>query len=425
MNALILFSLFFVLLFAGAPIALSLGGSAFVYIVFVAKMSPIVVFQQMLSGVNSYTLLAVPCFIMAGSLMEHGGISRRLVNFASSLVGHFTGGLAMVAIVSSVFFAAMSGSAVATTAAIGAIMLPAMYERGYDKDYACAVQATGGIFGPLIPPSIAMVLYAVTANQSVSTMLIAGAGPGIFMASLVVIYVIYSCHKRGFKGHSKFDIKRVWLTFKDAIWALLSPMIILGGIYTGIFTPTESAAIACTYSIIVGLFVYKELTPKQLLKCLSGSMKSTGNVMLIVAGAAAFSWVLTRERMAMTLANAMLSVSDNRFWFIGCVLVILLIAGCFIDAAPAIMILAPIFVPIAKQYGVSPIHLGGFMVCATSIGNITPPMGLNLFMACQVGQRPIHKVVKEIWPFIGITVLSLIIVACVPAISTFLPSLMK
>lgn len=425
MNSLILFLMFFALLFVGAPIALALGGSAFLYIVFIADLSPVVVFQQMLSGVNSYTLLAVPCFMMAGSLMEHGGISKRLVNFATSLVGHFTGGLAIVTIVASVFFAAMSGSAVATTAAIGAIMIPAMYERGYDPDYACALQATGGIFGPLIPPSIAMVLYAVTANQSVSTMLIAGAGPGLFMATLTVIYVIYSCHKRGFKGYSEFNLAQAWASFKDAIWALLSPMIILGGIYSGVFTPTESAAIACTYSIIVGLFVYKELDLRKLLQCLSGSMKSTGNVMLIVAGASAFSWVLTKERMAVTLANAMLSVSDSRYWFIGCTVVILLIAGCFIDAAPAVMILTPIFISIAQQYGVSPIHLGGYMICATSIGNITPPMGLNLFMACQVGKRPIHRVVKEIWPFIGITVFSLIIVACVPQISTFLPSLMK
>ncbi len=422
MNALLLFLMFFALLFIGAPIALALGGSSLLYLLFIAHMSPVVVFQQMLSGVNSFTLLAVPLFMMAGSLMEHGGISKRLVSFATSLVGHFTGGLAMVVIVSSVFFAAMSGSAVATTAAIGAIMIPAMYERGYDPDYACALQATGGIFGPLIPPSIAMVLYAVTANQSVSTMLIAGAGPGLFMASLVIIYVIYSCHKRGFKGDGSFSLANAWKNFREAIWALLSPLIILGGIYSGIFTPTESAAIACTYSIIVGMFVYKELDFKKLFSCLSNSIRSTGGIMMIVAGASTFSWVLTK---ASTLANAMLSVSDSRYWFIFCTLVVLLIAGCFIDAAPAVMILTPIFAPIAQQYGVSLIHLGGYMICATSIGNITPPMGLNLFMACQVGKRPVHRVIKEIWPFIGITVTSLILVALIPQISTFLPSLMK
>ncbi len=425
MNALLLFLMFFALLFIGAPIALALGGSSLLYLLFIAHMSPVVVFQQMLSGVNSFTLLAVPLFMMAGSLMEHGGISKRLVSFAMSLVGHFTGGLAMVVIVASVFFAAMSGSAVATTAAIGAIMIPAMYERGYDKDYACALQATGGIFGPLIPPSIAMVLYAVTANQSVSTMLIAGAGPGLFMASLVIIYVIYSCHKRGFRGQDSFSAANVWTNFKDAIWALLSPMIILGGIYSGIFTPTESAAIACTYSIIIGVFVYKEMDFRKLFSCLSSSIRSTGGIMMIVAGASTFSWVLTRERMASSLANAMLSVSDSRYWFIFCTLVVLLIAGCFIDAAPAVMILTPIFAPIAQQYGVSLIHLGGYMICATSIGNITPPMGLNLFMASQVGKRPVHRVIKEIWPFIGITVLALLLVSLVPQITTFLPSLMK
>ena len=425
MNALLLFLMFFALLFVGAPIALALGGSSLLYLLFIAHMSPVVVFQQMLSGVNSYTLLAVPLFMMAGSLMEHGGISKRLVEFATSLVGHFTGGLAIVTIVSSVFFAAMSGSAVATTAAIGAIMIPAMYERGYDPDYACALQATGGIFGPLIPPSIAMVLFAVTAGQSVSTMLIAGAGPGIFMAALTIGYVIWSCHKRGFRGQGSFSAANAWSAFKSAIWAILSPLIILGGIYSGIFTPTESAAIACTYSAIIGLFVYRELNVKQLLSCLGNSIKSTGNVMLIVAGASAFSWVLTRERMASSLANAMLSVSGSRYWFIACTIIILLIAGCFIDAAPAVMILTPIFAPIAQKYGVSLIHLGGYMICATSIGNITPPMGLNLFMSCQVGGRPIHRVIKEIWPFIAITITALIIVSLVPVITLFLPSLMK
>ncbi len=425
MNAAFLFLMFFILLFAGAPIAFSLGGSAFLYIIFIAHQSPVVVLQQMLSGVNSFTLLAVPLFMMAGSLMEHGGISKRLVNFAMALVGHFTGGLAMVVIISSVFFAAMSGSAVATTAAIGAIMIPAMYERGYDKDFACALQATGGIFGPLIPPSIAMVLYAVTANQSVSTMLIAGIGPGIFMASLVIVYIIFVCRKRGFTGQGEFSVKNVVKAFVDAIWAILSPLIILGGIYTGVFTPTESAAIACAYSIFVGLFIYRELTLKKLLQCLAGAMKSTGNVMLIVAGASAFSWVLTRERMAASLARAMLNISDSPYWFIACTVIILLIAGCFIDAAPAVMILTPIFVPIAAQYGISLIHMGGYMICATSIGNITPPMGLNLFMASQVGGRPIHQVIKEIFPFIIVTVIALIIVAMVPQISTFLPGLMR
>ena len=404
MNAILLFLMFFTLLFIGAPIALALGGSSLMYLLFIAHLSPVVVFQQMLSGVNSFTLLAVPLFMMAGSLMEHGGISKRLVNFAMSMVGHFTGGLAMVVIVASVFFAAMSGSAVATTAAIGAIMIPAMYERGYDPDYACALQATGGIFGPLIPPSIAMVLYAVTANQSVSTMLIAGAGPGLFMATLVIIYVIYSCHKRSFKGQGSFSLSKAWAAFKDAIWALLSPLIILGGIYSGVF---------------------KEMDFKKLFSCLSGSIRSTGGIMMIVAGASTFSWVLTKERMASTLANAMLSVSDSRYWFIFCTLVVLLIAGCFIDAAPAVMILTPIFAPIAQQYGVSLIHLGGYMICATSIGNITPPMGLNLFMSCQVGKRPVHRVIKEIWPFIGITATALILVALLPSITTFLPSLMK
>ena len=424
MAAVMLFVSFFILLFLGAPIALALGGSSFLYVLLFANVSPIIIAQQIFSCVNTYTLLAVPFFIMAGALMEHGGISKRIVDFCMSLVGHFTGGLALVVVLASVFFAAMTGSGVAACAAVGCIMIPSMVERGYDPDFACALQATSGIFGPLIPPSIVMVLYAVYANQSVGQMLMAGVGPGIMQALMVCILAIYICKKRKYSGVGKFDIKKVAKSFRQSIWALLAPVIILGGIYSGVFTATEASGIACFYSIIVGLFVYKELDFKKLLSCLGKSMKSTGNIMLIVGASGAFSWVLTREHIASQAAALLMSFSSDKAVFIICTLIILLILGCFIDSIPIVTIMTPLLVPMAQQYGVSLIHLGGIMVSATCIGLMTPPMGLNLFMGAQVGERPVHSVIGAIKPFILVTMVGLLIVAFVPAITTFLPSLL-
>lgn len=425
MAMLVLFGSFLLLMLLGLPVALSMGASATLYMICFTTTSPLVIMQQTVSGVNSYVLLAAPFFIMAGSLMEGGGISKRLVRFCMSLVGHFTGGLAMVVVVACAFFAAMSGSAIATTAAVGAIMIPEMYKSGYDKDFACSLTATSGIFGPLIPPSIVMVLYAVNANQSVGTMLIAGAVPGFVMVLCTGILAVLICRKNGWRGVGHFDIKEVWASFKDAIWAILSPLIILGGIYSGIFTATEAAAVACFYSLIVGLFVYKELTFKSMLKALGNAMKSSGNIMLIVASSCAFSFVLSREHVASNAAHFMLSMTDSKVVFILCVLVIMLITGCFVDASPAVMVLAPILAPIADQYGVSLVHLGAIMVTATSIGMVTPPLGMNMYMAAQIGERPIHRVIPKTIPFIIVTIIGLIIVAFVPQLSLWLPSLMN
>ena len=330
----------------------------------------------------------------------------------------------MVVVVACAFFAAMSGSSIATTAAVGAIMIPYMYNNGYDKDFACALTATSGIFGPLIPPSIVMVLYAVNANQSVGTMLIAGAVPGFVMVLCTGLLAVFVCRRNGWKGTGHFDIKEVWTSFIDAIWAILSPLIILGGIYSGIFTATEAAAVACFYSMIVGLFVYHELNFKTMIEALGKAMKSTGNIMLIVASSCAFSFVLSREHVASMAASAMLSFSSSRIVFLICVVIIMLITGCFVDASPAVMVLAPILAPIAEQYGVSLVHLGAIMVTATSIGMVTPPLGMNMYMAAQIGNRPIHKVIPATIPFIFVTVIGLLVVTFVPQLSLWLPGLM-
>lgn len=425
MNMLILFASFLGLMALGLPVALSMGASSFLYILLFTDVSPLVVMQQTISGVNNYVLLAAPFFIMAGALMQQGGISKRLVRFCLSLVGHFTGGLAIVVVVACAFFAAMSGSAIATTAAIGGIMIPEMYNRGYDRDFACALTATSGIFGPLIPPSIVMVLYAVNANQSVGTMLIAGAGPGFMMVLCTGLLAIWICRRNGWKGTGHFDIREVWNSFKDAVWAILTPLIILGGIYSGIFTATEAAAVACFYAAFVGLFVYRELNFKSLIETLGGAMKSTGNVMLIVASSCAFSFVLAREHVATIATDFMMDLTASRVVFLIFLIILMLITGCFVDASPAVMVLTPILAPMAEQYGVSLVHLGAVMVCATSIGMITPPLGMNMYMAAQIGGRPIHRVIPATLPFIAATTIGLIIVTFVPQISLWLPSFMR
>lgn len=256
-------------------------------------------------------------------------------------------------------------------------------------------------------------------------MLMAGVGPGVLQAAMVCVLAVVICRKRGYKGVGKFSIRRVGKEFLSSFWALLAPVIILGGIYSGICTATEASGVACFYSIIVGLFIYKEMDFKQLLKCLSTSMKSTGNIMLIVGASGAFSWVLTRERIASRAAVALLSITDSKYLFLICVMVLLLILGCFIDSVPITTIMTPILFPIAEQYGVSLVHLGGLMVSGTCIGLITPPMGLNLFMGAQVGGRPIHKVIGAIKPFIIVTLIGFLLVAFIPQITTFLPSLLQ
>lgn len=409
------------MLFLGLPIALCLGASSLMYIyLFMPRISPLIVAQQMLAGVDKFTLMAVPFFVMAGVLMEFGGISKRIIAFAKSLVGHFTGGLALAVIVASVFFAAMTGSGVAATAAVGGIMIPSMIKSGYDENFSCALQATAGIFGPLIPPSIAMVLYAISANQSVGDMLLAGIGPGLLQAMLVALLAIFICRKKGFRGEGHFNAANVWKNFKESFWALMAPVIILGGIYSGVFTPTEAAAVSCSYSLLVGLFIYKELTFASMFKVLARAMVSAAGIMFIVAASGAFAWILTRERIPMKATSFFLSLSGgNAYVFLFLAVIVLLVAGCFIDSVPIVTIFTPIFAPVAVKFGISLVHFGAIMVSSTCVGLITPPVGLNLFMAASIGNRPVHAVIKEIRWFILATILGLLLVTYVPGIATY------
>ena len=422
--AIVLFIIFVVLMAVGVPIAISMAASSILYMIMFVDIPLVVIAQQMLAGVNKYTLLAIPFFMIAGSLMEHGGISRRLVDFCKVLLGRIPGGLALVTIVACELFAAMTGAGAATVAAIGTFMIPAMVADGYNKDFAASLTATAGIFGPLIPPSILMVLYSVSTNVSVGTMLIGGIGPGLLMGVMVAIPAMYVCIKNNYRSkETTGGLKNLWSSFKSAIWAIFTPVIILGGIYSGIFTATEAAAVAALYSLIVGLFVYKELTLKKMVDVLKTAMISTAGIMLIVAATQAFGWVLTFEQIPQDIASFLTTTIGNKWVFLIIVDILMLISGCFLDPVPAVMIYAPLLAPVATSFGVDPIHFGVLMVVGLVIGLVTPPVGVNIFVASAIAERPVHRLVPKLVPFIIFCVIGLIVVTFIPGISTFLPGL--
>ena len=418
--ALMILVFFLLFLVLRVPVVVALGLSSLVYMLIFMDVSVIVVAQQMISTVNTYALLAIPFFIVAGGLMEAGGISKKIINFANAAVGFFPGGLALVMIVSSMIFASMSGSGVATAAALGSILIPAMVRSGYGSDFSSALQAASGIVGPLIPPSILAVLYAVGVGVSVGDLLLAGLIPGLLMTLSLMFITIMISVKRGYKSDVSFSFSRLRKTFLEAIWALLMPVIMIGGIYSGIFTPTEAAAVGCLYSLFVGLFIYKGFSIKDLPRVLYNSGLFAAGVMAIVATSAAFSWVITREGLPQQLAEFFTGISSNEMVFLFFSALLLLIIGCFLDSAPAVLIMGPILGPVAAAFGVDPIHFGVIVIASMCIGLITPPIGLNLFVVSGVAKRPVHKIVAENTPFFLAVIVALILIILFPNLSLVL-----
>lgn len=416
---------FFVLLFLGIPIAYALCLSALAYMVLFSNVPLIIIGQQMLKGVDSFTLMAIPFFVIAGCLMQSGGISKRIVDFAKKLVGWMPGGLAVVDIVASMIFAAMTGAGAATTAAVGGIMIPSMEEEGYDPGFASAIQTMGGIFGPIIPPSVLMVLYAVASGESVGDMLLAGLLPGLFLGLVLIVVVVMLCMRKGYRGSGRFSGRAALKAFADAFFALLAPVIILGGIYSGFMTPTEASAVCCFYCLLVGLFVYREIKITQVCKIVYDGVKSAAGIMLIVAATQVFGWVITRAGIPQTVAKMFTSSISSPTVFLFAVCLILLVAGCFIDAVPALLIFAPIFCPTAEAYGIDMVHFGVVMVIVLCIGLATPPVGINLYVASSVGGQPVHKIIPHLpIPLLAIT-LGTVIVVLIPQITTLLPALVN
>ena len=416
---------FLILLFLGLPVIGAMGLAAVAYIVGFMNIPLNIVGNQILAGVSSVPLMAIPFFIISGALMESGGISKRIIGFATAIVGSFPGGMGLVVIIASAFFAAMTGSGAACVAAIGGMMIPAMVNNGYDVDFSCALQAAGGTLGPIIPPSILMVLYSCSTGNSVGDMLLAGLFPGLLVALNLILVTLFISKKREYKGEGRISLKNIWKSFKESIFALLTPVIILGGIYSGLCTPTEASALSCLYAIVIGLFVYRELKIKDLMRCLYDSVKIVGQILGIVAVTQLFSWILTRAGLPHEIAALCSTISDNPKVFMLIISLILLAVGCFLDPVPAVLIFAPILVPAAVEMGINPIHFGVVMVTTFCIGLVTPPVGMTLFVSAGIGNRPVMSVSKQIMPFLISIFISVIIIILIPQLSLLLPMMAR
>lgn len=401
MDALILFLFLFFFISLSVPIGICLGLSTALTLLLTSKIPTMIIAQNAFTGLDSFPLMAIPFFILAGNLMEHGGISRRILTFADSLVGFITGGLAMVTTLSCMIFAAISGSGPATVSAIGSFMIPAMKRRGYDDGFAAGLAAAAGSIGVIIPPSIPFVIYAVATGTSISDLFIAGVIPGILVgiALMLVSYVISK--KNGWKGNEqKPSIKNVLVQFKESFWALLMPVIVLGSIYASICTPTEAAVIGIVYAIAVGKIVYKELEWKFIYKAIVDAALINGATSFMIGLSSSFASYLTMARVPATVAVLLTSATESPIVVLLIINIFMLIVGCFIDNISSCLILAPIFLPIVVNFGISPVHFGLIMTLALAIGFVTPPYGANLFVSAAISGVPFNKVARSAVPLV-------------------------
>ena len=422
----LLFGSFALLLILRVPIGISLGMSSLITIFASGVVQPTYLAQGLVTGADSFSLMAVPFFVLAGELMATGGISRRLLNIADAFLGRKYGGLALVTVVACMFFAAISGSGPATVAAIGGLTIPSMLKQGYDRPFAGAISAAAGSIGVIIPPSIPMVMYCVATGVSVGAMFMGGVIPGILIGvSLCVYSSLYSKkHKYINAEAAPFSWGNVGRSLVDGIWALLVPVIILGGIYGGIFTPTEAAAVAVAYGLIVGLFVYRDLKAKDLYRIFGSAALTTATIMVILGTATTFGRILTLERIPTMIADFFESVAKGPIMLMILINILLLIVGCFMETNAAIIILAPIFLPIVESMGINPAHFGIVMVVNLAIGFVTPPLGVNLFVACNVANAKLEEICKGILPILGVMIVDLLLITYIEPLSTFLPALL-
>ncbi|WP_209125198.1 TRAP transporter large permease [Alkalihalobacillus sp. BA299] len=416
MVALVLFGTFILLFMIRVPIGIALGVASLITIFYSGGITPMYLAQGLITSTDSFPLMAVPFFILAGEIMGQGGISRRLFNFAKVIVGNITGGLAIATVVTCIIFAAISGSGPATVAAIGGMVIPLMAQQGYDRKFATALVACAGTIGVIIPPSIPMVIYGVSSTTSIGNLFIAGIIPGLFIGLLLMLYsYVYAKMNQFDVGADRFDFKELWTKAKDAFWAILIPVIILGGIYGGIFTPTEAAVVAVVYGLIIGVFVYKELKPNMLFKVFANSALTTGVILIITGTATAFGRILSLERIPAMIGSAITSISDNTIVILLLINVFLLLVGTFMDTLAAIIILTPILYPIVTQMGIDPVHFGIIMVVNLAIGFITPPLGGNLFVAAGITRLAIWDIAKAALPMFILMVLALLLITYFPS----------
>lgn len=423
METIVLFASFFILLFLTVPIGYSIGIATLIAIVTCGDGSIplLMITQKAITGCDSFPLMAVPFFMLAGNLMSGGGIAKRMLDFFDTFMGFITGGLSMVTTITCMFFAAISGSAIATTSAVGSFMIPAMKDKGYDEGFSASICAAAGTIGVIIPPSVPFVIYGVATGTSITDLFKAGVVPGIAMGIALMIVCYIMSKKYGFKGESKkFSLKAVWHSFWHAIWALLSPVIILGGIYSGYFTPTEAAVISVVYSYIVGRFVYRELDNKTTYKALRDTIVVNGSTTFMVGLSSAFAAYLSLTGIPRTLANTMLGITDNKYILLILINIFLLIVGCLVDNIPATIILAPILLPVVEALGMSPITFGIMLTMNLAIGFCTPPYGIDLFVASAISGVSIGKMMKFMLWFIVALLVVLALVTYWPAFTLFL-----
>ncbi|MGM8212269.1 TRAP transporter large permease [Virgibacillus sp. W0430] len=421
----LLFGTLFICLLIGVPIAISLGVSALVAIYFGTTLPLDIIAQKAFTALDSFPLLAIPFFMLAGILMGKGGVSKRLLDLATVMVGWMTGGLSLVTITACMFFAAISGSGPATVAAIGGFMIPAMVAKKYDGGFAAAVTASAGSIGVIIPPSIPFVLYGVIGSVSVGSMFMAGILPGMLIGGVLLLLSFIMSKKRGYKPDTvtKVNFKDLMKAVNEAKWALLIPVIILGGIYGGIFSPTEAAVVAAVYALIIGKFVYKELEWKTIFDGFLEAVVINATTMIIIGLSVSFAYFMTLEQIPGSIANFITGFSNSPVIILLTINVLLLVVGMFIDTISALVVLTPILLPVVTSVGVDPIHFGVILVANLAIGFVTPPLGVNLFVASSVGRVKFEKIAVAVIPFIVSMIICILVITYVPALSLWIPSL--
>ncbi len=413
--------IFFIVLLAGIPVFIALAGSALLYTHFIANIPDFVILHRMAGGIDSFPLLAVPFFILAGNLMNSAGITNRIYDFAVATCGWMRGGLAQVNIFGSVIFAGMSGTAIADAAGLGTIEIKAMQDHGYNIDFSVGVTAASATLGPIIPPSLPFVIYGMMANVSIGALFLGGCIPGLVMTIFMMSYVYYCARKYNMGSDQPFKWGVLGRTFIAALPALLTPTLIVGGMTFGWFTPTEAAVAACTWALILGIFLYRSLSLKQFYKVTMDTIETTAGVLLIVGAASLFGWVLTTTRLTEAGAEALLSLTDNRYIILLLINVLLLIVGCFLEPIAAISILVPVLMPVIAKVGIDPVHFGVMMTLNLMIGLLHPPLGMVLFVLSRIAKLSIERTTMAIVPWLLPLLASLIAITMIPELTLWLP----
>lgn len=421
MNALIIFSVLLVLMLTGMPVSISLGLTVLTFLFTMTHVPLEAVALKLFTGIENFEIMAIPFFILAGNFLTHGGVAKRMINFATSIVGHWYGGLGLAGVLACALFAAVSGSSPATVVAIGSILMPAMVKAGFPKRFGAGVITTSGALGILIPPSIVMVMYSVATNTSVGAMFMAGVVPGLMLASFLGFTTWYRAWKNKYPRQPKATMLERWVAFRKAIWGLLLIVVVMGGIYSGLFTPTEAAAMSAVYAFVISVFVYKDLRLKDVPRVLLASANMSAMLLYIITNAVLFSFVMTNENIPQALAAWMLSHGLGTITFLLAVNVILLVAGNFMEPSSIVLIFAPILFPVAVKLGIDPVHFGILMVVNMEVGMCHPPVGLNLYVASGITKMGITELTVAVWPWLLTMLIFLVLVTYWPALSLALP----